>query len=109
MPVPMMASTGGGIIGKISRAAFGAGVDRNYYANPKVNQVLKTITDAELYQMSRIMASTMMDLISGSTTKTNRNGRTSMSLTVTQRASIANTVKSQKSLASLNKSTHRIH
>ena len=102
MPVPQMVSHG-----KL-RHLFNKAVDHNYYANPTVNRVLKTITNAELEKMSEVMAATMQELISGSTTKTNRNGRTSMSLTVTQRASIAHTVKSQKSLASLNKSTHRI-
>ena len=103
MPVPGMVTHG-----KI-RHLFNKAVDHNYYANPTVNKILKTITNSELQEMSEVMAQTMQELIGGSVTKTNRNGRTSMSLTETQRASIAHTTKSQKSLKSLNKTTHQIH
>lgn len=108
MPVPMMVSGKQGAIGRIKHF-FDASADRNYYANKKVNSVLKTITDSELSKMSEVMATTIMGLISGSIEKTNRNGRTSMSLTVTQRTSIGHTVKSQKSLSSLHAPSHAIH
>ena len=103
MPVPAMITHG-----KL-RHLFNKAVDRNYYANPTVNKVLKTITSAELTKMSEVMAETIQGLISGATTKTNRNGRTSMDLTGSQRSSISHATKSQKSLAQLHQSSHRVH
>lgn len=108
LPVPMMTSGKKEIFGRIKHA-FAPSADRNYYANPKVAQVLKTITDVELDKMSEIMAATIQGLISGSETSTNRNGRTSMALNETQRSSIAHTVKSKQSLSSLHASSHAIH
>lgn len=99
MPVPMMMSTKkmGGLFG-IGGKSTVYQTDRNYYANPEVNTVLKTITNEELEKMGEVMAETMQGLISGATSNVNRLGRQSLSLTVDQRQSIAHTTKPQKSI-----------
>lgn len=96
MPVPMMENESS--IKNFLKGIQGGSAGYNYYANKQVNKVLKRITNEELEAMAQVMQDAIRAMISGATPTVNKRGKTSLSLTHAQRASVAHTTKPQGSI-----------
>lgn len=96
MPVPMMQNNAS--VKNFLKGIQSGDAGYNYYANKQVNKVLKRITNEELDTMAQVMQDSIRALISGSSAKVNKNGKTSLSLSTVQRSSIAHTTKPQGSI-----------
>lgn len=79
---------------------YGNSTGMTYFGNRTVAGVLRHVTDGELDRMATVMTRTMQALIDGAEITTSRRGKERRTLTTTQRASIAHTIKPQRSLAS---------